>query len=135
VSKSTIQKYIQEVRKSLPPKQNWFTFLRNHASQIWACDFFQTYNIFFRTMFVFVIIELGSRRAVHFGITRRPTDQWIAQQLRDAAPFGQGPRFLVRDNDRKYGASFDRVTAGIDVLETSYRAPKANAICPQAFLH
>ena len=77
-SKSTVQKYIQEVRKSLPPKQNWSTFLRNHASQVWACDFLQTYDIFFRTVFVFVIIELGSRRVVHFGITRHPTDQWIA---------------------------------------------------------
>jgi len=38
---------------------------------------------------------------------------------------------LIRDNDRKYGASFSRVAfgAGIDVLRTPYRAPKANAIC------
>ena len=102
-SKSTVQKYIQEVRKSLPPKQNWSTFLRNHASQIWACDLLQTYDILFRTIFVFVVIELGSRRVVHFGVTRHPTDQWMAQQLRNATPFGEGPRFLIRDNDRKYG--------------------------------
>jgi putative transposase len=44
-------------------------------------------------------------------------------------PFGEGPRFLIGDNDRKYGLSFDRVTAGIDVLKTPYKAPKANAIC------
>jgi putative transposase len=125
VSKSTIQKYIQEVRKSLPPKQNWSTFLRNHANQIWACDFLQTYDILFRTLFVFVIIELGSRRVVHFGVTRHPTDAWIAQQLREATPFGTKPRFLIRDNDRNYGASFVRVTAGIDVLRTPYKAPRA----------
>jgi putative transposase len=129
VSKSAIQKYIQEVRKSHPSKQNWSTFLRNHANQIWACDFLQTYDALFRTIFVFVIIELGSRRVVHFGVTRHPTDRWIAQHLRNATPFGEGPRFLIRDNDRKYGASFDRVAAGIDVLKTPYRAPKANATC------
>jgi transposase InsO family protein len=129
VSKSAIQKYIAQVRKSLPSKQNWSTFLHNHARQIWACDFLQTYDIFFRTIFVFVIIELGSRRVVHFGVTRHPTDRWIAQQLRNATPFGEGPRFLIRDNDRKYGPSFDRVAAGIDILRTPYRAPKANAIC------
>jgi putative transposase len=123
VSKSAIQKYIAEVRKSLPPKQNWSTFLRNHANQIWTCDFLQTYDVFFRTLFVFVIIELGSRRVVHFGVTRPPTDRWIAQQLREAMPFGAKPRFLTRDNDRKYGASFDRVAAGIGVLGTPYRAP------------
>jgi len=137
VSKSAIQKYIEEVRKSHPAKQNWSTFLRNHpstgsghrASQIWACDFLQTYDIFFRTIFVFVIIELGSRRVVHFGVTRNPTDRWVAQQLREATPFGEGPRYLIHDNDDKYGDSFKQVTAGIKVLKTPYRAPKANAIC------
>jgi hypothetical protein len=72
VSKSTIQRYMNEERKSRAPKhkqQTWATFLRNHASQIWACDFLQTYDVFFRTVFVFVIIELGSRRVVHFGVT------------------------------------------------------------------
>ena len=108
VSKSAIQKYIQDVRKSSrSPKQTWVTFLRNHATEIWICDFLQTYDLFFRTAFVFVVIELGSRRVVHFGVTRNPTDKWTAQQLREATPFGEGPRFLIRDND-KYGASFAR---------------------------
>ncbi len=66
VSKSTIQKYIEGVRKSHPSKQNWLTFLHNHASQIWAGDFLQTYDALFRTVFVFVIIELGSRRWEHY---------------------------------------------------------------------
>jgi putative transposase len=146
VSKSTIQKYIYEVRKPGSPKQTWATFLRNHAREIWACDF-QTYDLFFQTLFVFVIIELGSRRLVRFGVTRNPTDAWLAQQLREATPFGQGPRFLIRDNDSKYGASFARVAAGtgIEVLRTPFGAPKANAVyerflgsvrreCPDYFL-
>jgi len=103
VSKSAIQKYIQQVRGPNSSSQNWATFLRNHASQIWACDFLQTYDIFFRTVFVFVIIELGSRRVVHFRVTRNPADRWVAQQLREATPFGEGPRYLIRDNDDKYG--------------------------------
>ncbi len=117
------------VRKLRASKQTWATFLRNHAGEIWACDFLQTYDVFFRTVFVFVIIELGSRRMVHFGVTRNPTDEWTAQQLREATPFGEAPRFLIRDNDRKYGTSFERAASGIDVLETPYRAPRANAVC------
>jgi putative transposase len=50
VSKSAIQKYIEKVRKSHPSSQNWTTFLRNHASQVWACDFLQTYDILFRSV-------------------------------------------------------------------------------------
>ena len=127
VSKSAIQKYIQQVRGP-NSSQNWATFLRNHAGQMWTCDFLQTYDIFFRTIFVFVIIELGSRRVVHFGVTRNPTDKWAAQQLREATPSGEGPRYLIRDNDKKYGDSFEQVAAGIEVLKTPYKAPKANAI-------
>jgi transposase InsO family protein len=131
VSKSTIQKYIWEVRKPGSPKQTWATFLRNHAKDIWAVDFLQTYDIFFHAIFVFVVIELGSRRLVHFGVTRSPNDAWVAQQLREATPFGEGPRFLIRDNDNKFGTAFARVADGtdIEVLTTPYQAPKANAIC------
>ncbi len=91
----------------------------------------QTYDLFFRTIFIFVIIELKKRRVVHFEVTRHPTDRWLAQQLREATPFGEGPRFLIRDNDRKYGSSFASVAigAGIEELRTPYRSPKANAIC------
>jgi putative transposase len=129
VSKSTIQKYMKQVRERGPSKQTWSTFLRNHAQEIWASHFAQTYDLFFRALFVFVIIELGSRRLVHFGVTRNPTDAWIAQQLRNATPFGQRPRYLIRDNDPKYRPSLDRAAAGIEVLRTPYGAPKASAIC------
>jgi transposase InsO family protein len=131
VAKSTIQKYVHEVRNPGTPKQTWATFLRNHASEIWSCDFLQTYDLFFRAVFVFVIIELGSRRLVHFGVTRNPTDAWVAQQVREATPFGEGPRYLIRDNDNKYGDRFATIAkgTGIEVLRTPYGAPKANAIC------
>jgi len=131
VAKSTIQRYINEVRGPLSAKQTWSTFLRNHAKDIWACDFLQTYDLFFRAIFVFVVVELESRRLLHFGVTRSPDDAWVAQQLREATPFGQGPRFLIRDNDNKFGEAFDRVAEGtdIEVLTTPIQAPKANAIC------
>jgi transposase InsO family protein len=79
----------------------------------------------------FLDVELASRRIVHFSITAHPTDQWVAQQLREATPFGHAPRFLIRDRDSKYGQAFTRVAVGtsIEVLRTPYRAPKANAIC------
>lgn len=68
---------------------------------------------------------------VHVGVTRHPTDGWVAQQLREATPFGQRPKYLIRDNDRKYGPRFDQLAAasGIRVLRTPIRAPRANATC------
>jgi len=131
VAKSSIQKYTQDLRQVGPSGQSWATFLRNHASQIWACDFLQTYDALFHSIFVFVIIELEARRVVHINVTRQPTDAWVAQQLREATPFGEGPRFLIRDNDKKYGGKFQHVVDGahIDSLKTPVKAPRANAYC------
>jgi hypothetical protein len=50
------QDNILEARGPRSPKQTWAAFLRNHAREIWTCDFLQTYDIFFRAVFVFVII-------------------------------------------------------------------------------
>ena len=131
VAKSSIQKYTQDLRRVGPSGQSWGTFLRNHAAEIWACDFLQTYDALFRTIFVFVIIELESRRVVHVNVTRHPTDAWVAQQLREATPFGEGPRFLIRDNDKKFGAQFQHVVDGAEIepLKIPVEAPRANAFC------
>ncbi len=131
VSKRTIQRYLRRVRGPQPWGQSWSTFLKNHSNQIWACDFLQTYDIFFRPIFAFFIVELGSRKVVHVAVTRSPTSLWTTQQLRNATPFGTGPRFLIRDNDDKFGTEFARVAeaSGIRVLRTPVRAPKANATC------
>lgn len=135
VCKRTVQKYMRQARGPASSQgksnQNWTTFLHNHAHQVWACDFLPVYDLFFRPLFIFFIIELGSRRLIHYGVTRHPTDEWTAQQLREATPFGQVPRFLIRDNDSKYGSTFADVAemSGIEALRTPYRAPKANAMC------
>jgi len=130
VAKSSIQKYLKG-RRLRPRSQTWSTFLHNHAGQIWACDFVQSHDLWFRAIFVFVIIELASRRVVHIAVTHTPTSVWVAQQLREATPFGAGPKYLIRDNDKKYGTHFDLVAqgVGIKVLRTPIAAPRANAVC------
>jgi transposase InsO family protein len=131
VCKRTIQKYMRRVRTTQPRGQNWRTFLHNHAAEMWACDFLQVTDVFFRPLFAFFLIELKSRRVIHVNVTRSPTDRWVAQQLREATPYGQTPKYLIRDNDRKFGPSFARVaaTSSIKVLRTPYRTPRANAVC------
>ena len=131
VCKRTIQKYMRSVRVLQPGGQKWSTFLHNHAKDVWACDFLQVSDLFFRSLFAFFIIELKSRRVIHVGVTGSPTDAWVAQQLREATPYGQAPKYLLCDNDSKFGSCFVRVatTSGIEILKTLYHAPRANAIC------
>src|SRR5713226_10691380 len=131
MSKRTIQMYMKPVRLKRPGGQNWATFLHNHAAEIWACDFLHIPDLFFRSLFAFFIIDLKSRKVIHMNVTRSPTDSWVAQQLRGATPYGEKPRYLIRDNDSKFESSFAHVatTSSIKVLRTLYQAPRANAVC------
>lgn len=129
VAKRTIQTYLRGAR---PPHagQTWATFLRNHGQDIWATDFLPVTDLLFRPLYVFFVIELASRRVMHVGVTRHPTDSWVAQQLREATPFGQQPKHLITDNDSKYGPLVAEVVraTGIDHIRTAYRAPRMNAV-------
>jgi transposase InsO family protein len=91
----------------------------------------QVTDLFFRSLFAFFILDMHSRKVIHVGVTRFPTDAWTAQQLREATPYGQSPNYLIRDRDNKFGSSFARVAtiSGIKMLTTPYHAPRANAIC------
>ncbi|HEX9131353.1 MAG TPA: integrase core domain-containing protein [Ktedonobacteraceae bacterium] len=88
-------------------------------------------DLFFRSLFAFFIVELHSRRVIHVGVTRSPTDAWAAQQLREATAYGRGSKYLIRDRDAKFGPRFARVaaTSGIKILKTPYHTPRAHAIC------
>jgi putative transposase len=128
VSKRTIQKYMLKERRSRSG-QTWSTFLKNHFRDIWACDFTLVNDLLFRSWYVFVIMELHTRRIVHAAVARSPTDEWVAQQLREATPWGEGPKYLIRDRDSKYGEQFAAVAGGIEILKTPVRAPRANSYC------
>jgi transposase InsO family protein len=129
VSKRTIQKYVAKVRRT--SGQTWTTFLKNHAGDIWACDFTVVHTLFFLPLYIFVIMELRTRRVVHTAVTSSPTDVWTAQQLREATPWGEAPKYLIHDRDSKYGQRFSAVAASsrIKELKTPFQAPKANAYC------
>jgi len=131
LSKRTILKYMRSVRDPRPSGQNWLTFMQNHGRDIWACDFLQTYDVFFRAMFIFVIIEIGSRRIIHTGVTRHPNDLWVSRQVLAAGDWDENPKYLVADNDAKFGQEFEKAVAnrGIELQCTPFKAPKANATC------
>lgn len=103
LSKRTIQKYLRRTPPPRPRGLMWSTLQHNHAHAIWACDFVTVTDLYFRPIYAFVLIELATRRVVHIRLTRHPTDLWVAQQLREVTPFGKRPKYLIRDNDAKFG--------------------------------
>jgi len=71
-----------------------------------SVDFFTVPTISFRVLYVFLVLAHDRRRIVHFNVTAHPTAEWTAQQLREAFPFDQVPRYRVRDRDGIFGSEF-----------------------------
>ena len=100
VATSTVQRYLRGARAPRGAGPPWATFLRNHAAAIRAGAFLPVSDLRFRPRDAFFVVTRGARRVVHVGATRHPTDAWVAQQRREATPFDERPRCLLRDNDR-----------------------------------
>ena len=102
VSQATVAKYMGRRRR--PPSQTWRTFLSNHVGQIVAADFFVVPTVTFRLVFVLVLLAHDRRRIRHVAVTAHPTAAWTAQQLREAFPWDEAPRYLIRDRDHAFDA-------------------------------
>ena len=64
-----------------------------------AADLFVVPTVTFRLLFVLVILAHDRRRIVHVAVTAHPTAAWTAQQLRNALPENEAPRYLLHDRD------------------------------------
>jgi putative transposase len=104
IAESTVAKYRGRSRQ--PPSQTWKSFLRNHAGQIVAIDFFTVPTVTFNVLYGFVVLLHDRRQVVHFNVTAHPTALWTAQQIIEAFPEETAPRFLLRDRDQIYGDIF-----------------------------
>jgi transposase InsO family protein len=126
VAKSTVEKY--RVRPKRPSSPTWRTFLKNHVQDLVALDFFVMPTVTHKVLFVLLILTHERRRLVHFNITEHPTAEWTAQQVIDAFPWNEAPKYLLRDRDQIYGASFrQRVQhMGIEQVVIAPRSPWQN---------
>jgi putative transposase len=126
VCQATVAKYM--VRHPRPTSQTWRTFLANHVGQIMAADFFVVPTATCQLLFVLVVLAHARRRVVHVAVTEHPTAAWTAQQLCEAFPWAEAPRYLVRDRDHAFDAWANTATAmDIHELRTAPHLPWQNA--------
>ena len=127
VSQATVSKYMLRPRR--PPSPAWRTFLKNHAKDLIALDFFTVPTATFRVLFVLVVLNHGRRRLVHFNVTEHPTSDWTGRQLIEACGLEEAPRHLIRDRDQVYGERFSRQARTLDIREVviAPRSPWQNA--------
>ena len=134
---NTIRKRFPQLRPSPSErqKQSWLAFLKNHAKDIWAMDYFVTYDLKFKLIFVLVLINHSNRKIEHVAATKNPNVVWLKQQIKNATPFDYKPKYLIHDNDKAFSSiEFQSFLSSIGITSkrTAYRSPWQNGICERA---
>jgi putative transposase len=137
VGASTVRRVLNRLR--IPPapqraRSTWRQFLRTQATTMLACDFFHVdCAVTLRRLYVFFVIEAGTRHVHALGVTAHPDGAWTVQQARnlliDLGERAGQFRFLIRDRAGQFTDAFDAMLsgAGIQVVKIPPRSPKANA--------
>jgi len=115
IGETSVSKYMVRGRK--PPSQTWRTFLENHVQRLVSIDFFTVPTLRFQILYVFLVLAHDRRRILHFNVTAHPTAEWTVQQLREAFPFDQGSRYLLRDRDAIFGDNFREQVRDLGIRE------------------
>ena len=115
IAESSVSKYMERSHKR--PSHTWRTFLENHAQQLVSIDFFTVPTIRFQVLYVFLVLAHDRRRILHFDVTAHPTADWTGQQLREAFPSIQLPRYLLRDRDAIFDHDFREQLRDMGICE------------------
>lgn len=129
VSESSVHRYLPKRPPTPNQVQNWRTFLSNHREVIAAMDFLVVPTWRFQQLYMLMILDHGRRLVRHLGVTAHPSEDWVKQQLREAFPFGEIPKYLIHDRDAIFRGLQEFIASfGIERKRIGFRCPWQNGV-------
>ena len=130
ISERSVSRYLRSLPRPPRSGQSWMTFLKNHRHGIAAMDLFTVPTATFRVLYVLFVIGHRRRGVAWFGVTPNPTAAWVVQQLREAFPFDNLPRYLLFDRARSFSAEVVSTLRSMSVepIRTGFRCPWQNGV-------
>jgi len=131
ISESTVSNYMPKLAPTEKQQQSWRTFLKNHMHNTVSIDFITVPTVTFKSIYCLIFLDHSRRKIIHFKTTFSPNAEWIKQQFRNAFPFEMNYKYLIRDNDKKFGNWTTEFLKSFDLEEVpiSYGCPWQNGYC------
>jgi hypothetical protein len=104
LSQATVGRYMPW--RPAVPSPTWRSILANHMSETTAVDMFVVATATFRLLYAVIVLGHNRRKVIHFDVTQKPTQIWLAHQMTEAFPWDTAPRYLLRDRDTSFGQVF-----------------------------
>lgn len=129
VSKATVDRY--RIKGKRNPSPTWKAFLTNEVKAMASIDFFAVPTATFRVLYVFVALLHERCRVVRFNVMQNPTVTWTTQQMIEAFPWANTPKYVIRDNDRIYSKMFTKPINGMGIkeLKTAFQSLWQHPYC------
>ena len=133
-SKRTVLKYLEIYGLNVPTPtkiMTWSEFLHNHKFKI-GVDFTSLISFMGHQLFIFVIIDLDSRKILCINVTYTPNSAWVIQQFKNTFyDLDQHPTLCICDRDQIFSGWFGQMMDDyfqIKIRQNPIKSPWKNGI-------
>ena len=126
---TTVNKIIQTFRKQgkIQPNGSWSKFLKSHWDSLFGMDFMTVDTLFGKRLYLFIILELKSRKIIQSDLTENPCREFVKQRIDlFSEDFEDKEITLIHDNAPQF-TSIDYSWYGIKGVNICSYAPNMNA--------
>ncbi|HAK45231.1 MAG TPA: hypothetical protein DCO79_04855 [Spirochaeta sp.] len=125
---TTVNKIIQTFRKQgkIQPNGSWRKFLKSHWKSLYGMDFMTIDTLFGKRFYLFIILELKSRKIIRYDLTENPCREFVKQRIELFSEEFPEKKTLIYDNALQF-TSIDYSWFGIKGVNICSYAPNMNA--------